>query len=186
MYTDIIEKSLDYKLIGYDNALVLDGKSAIKLSCSEYFKKKNKLKKIKTIIDVSDIAGDVDFASKVKKLLSSKISAVTGLESWEKKDTIHYKSSGLSKALCDLARKNNVAVLFSLKEISRARGTERARLIGRIKQNIELCRKYRVKTGLVSFAETLNEMSAPKDVQALAEVLGMNNKEAKNAVSIRI
>lgn len=162
----------------------------------ELFNKKTFAKQIKTrisddkfkiIVDFSDISKDREFINKTRDVFSSKqISGITGLENWGKKDSLNYKSSGISKAICHLAVKNDIAIIFSVKSIMEKSGTERSRLLGRIKQNIHFCTKYKVKMCLSSFAENISELSSAEDIQALAEILGMNTKEARESVECNI
>ena len=143
--------------------------------------------KYRVIVDFSDIAKDREFINKTRDVFSSKIiTGVTGLEEWGKKDSFNYKSSGMSKAICQLAVKNDIAIIFSTKSILGKKGTDRSRILGRIKQNINLCTKYKVKMAVVSFAEKPSELSSSEDMQVLAEILGMNNREVRDSVECHI
>ncbi len=143
--------------------------------------------KYRVIVDFSDISKDREFINKTRDVFSSKIIAgVAGLEQWGKKDSLNYKSSGMSKALCQLAVKNDIAVIFSSKSIFEKSGTERSRILGRIKQNIQLCTKNKVKMALVSFAQNTQEFSSSEDMQPLAEILGMNTKDARDSIECNI
>ena len=51
--------------------------------------------------------------------------------------------------------------------------------MGRIMQNIRLCRKYNVSMVFASFAEAKWEMRSAKDLMSFAVLLGMTPKEAK-------
>src|SRR3989338_6580410 len=59
-----------------------------------------------------------------------------------RKDFMHQRNSGLNHVLCALAKENNVAIGFSFSSILHAE--KRAVLLGRIMQNILLCRKYKI------------------------------------------
>lgn len=110
------------------------------------------------------------------------------------KDYIHQRASGLNQVLCKFAAKNNVVIAFSFAQLLNTVGTRpllnevqqgtarvRAQILGRIMQNIHLCRKYNVKTAIATFATQPHQMRAPKDLQALFVLLGMHPAEAKNA-----
>src|SRR3989344_7408011 len=58
-------------------------------------------------------------------------------------DKLSSRNSGLNQVLCKLAHDNKIAIGFSFSEILKSK--ERSVLIGRIMQNIKLCRKYKVR-----------------------------------------
>ena len=89
---------------------------------------------------------------------------VFNLEDSGKKDFIHHRSSGLNHVLCKLAEENNITVALSFNLILKADPMLRAKLLGRMEQNIKLCRKYNVKTLIASFAADPYEMRGYKDL----------------------
>jgi len=95
-----------------------------------------------------------------------------GLESLAKRDFIHHRA-GLNQVLCKLAYKNNVMIGFSLSDILMSSGVDRANILGRIMHNVRLCRKYKVKTFIGSFAMKPFGMSSAHDLMAFGTVLGM-------------
>ncbi len=100
-----------------------------------------------------------------------------------KEDFLNARNSGLNQVLLGLAKKNNIAIGINFNEILKSRSVERAKLLGRISQNIALCRKYKVKMVLGSFASNEFEMRAPKDFISFLITLGMHPKEAKEALT---
>lgn len=103
-------------------------------------------------------------------------------EGVQQKDYMHQRGSGLNQVMCALAKKNNIAIGFSFSSILATIGSKRAQLIGRMMQNIMLCRKYQVKTLIGSFATDPWMMRSPHDLQALFAVLGMHPSEAKKSL----
>ncbi len=93
------------------------------------------------------------------------------------KDSLHYRSGGLDHIICGLAHKNNIAIGISLNSL------ENPLLIGRVKQNIKLCRKYKVKILFFTFAKNKYELRSAYDLISFLKVLGMTGKEAKDALS---
>lgn len=104
-----------------------------------------------------------------------KPSILFDLESGFQKDFMHHRASGLNQVLCKIAEKNKVAIGFSISSDSK--------ILGRIRQNIRLCRKYKVKTIIASFAKDPYEMRPPHDLIAMFICLGMHPSEAKNSLS---
>ena len=87
-----------------------------------------------------------------------------------RKDKMHQRDSGLNQVLLKLAKQNNVAIGFSFKSLLNSK--TRVKDLGRIIQNIKLCRKYKVKIVIQEFEERNKE-----DVNSLFKVLGMTAKE---------
>jgi len=92
------------------------------------------------------------------------------------KDNLHYRNSGLNQVLCKLAVENNVAIGVSFDSLKNAVS------VGRVMQNIVLCRKYGVKIMFFSYAKSKNEMRTARDVFGLLEILGLRGSDAKKAL----
>ena len=99
------------------------------------------------------------------------------------KDYMHQRGSGLNQVLCALAAKNKVAMGFSFVELLNTQ--KQARVLGRMRQNVRLCRKYKVKMVLASFAKNKWEMRSASDLQSFGKVLGMTAKEVKQAMNFQ-
>lgn len=113
-------------------------------------------------------------------LEKGRVDAITGIENHPRRDFIHHRNSGLNQVLCKIAARKGVIICFNLPDIL----SGKPHVIGRIRQNIKLCRKYRVKMGFASLAKNYLEMRNPKDILALLEVLGMHPKEAQDALNV--
>lgn len=98
-----------------------------------------------------------------------------------KKDRLRQRDSGLNHVLCALARDNNVAIGFNFSDVLNAENL--AEVLGRMMQNVRLCRKYKVRMVLASFAKNPWEMRYARDLMAFGQVLGMTPKEAKKALN---
>ncbi len=106
-----------------------------------------------------------------------------GAESTQPKDFMHQRGSGLNHIMCELAHKNKVAIGFSFADVLASYGSQRAQLLGRMMQNIRLCRKYKTTMVIGSFAHDPWKMRSPHDLQAFFIVLSMHPREVKNAMS---
>ncbi len=115
---------------------------------------------------------------------SKKIRLLYGFEEVPKKDYLHQRASGLNHILCELARKNNVAVGFSYSSLFNNKNTSiTPTIIGRMMQNIALCQKYKVKTIIGSFAEEPFDLRSQYDVTSLFTMLGMDGKKIKESLT---
>ena len=100
---------------------------------------------------------------------SKKIKIIYGFEESGRRDYLHQRASGLNHILCELARKNNVAVGFSYSSLINNKNT--AVLLGRMMQNLSLCRKYKVNIIIASFSSNPFDLRAHHDVSSLFKLL---------------
>ena len=121
--------------------------------------------------------------SEARKVLENKNTDVL-LDPYHyvKSDSLHFRNSGLNQVLCRIAKDNGVIVGFSFSNILKSKG--RNKILERVKQNIKLCRKYKIPMLIASFAENKYELRSANELQNFALFLGMNTKEAKEAVNI--
>ena len=105
---------------------------------------------------------------------SKKIKLIYGFEEVHKRDYIHQRASGLNHTLCEIAKKNNVAIGFSYSSLFNKSGQAASMIIGRMMQNITLCEKYKVKMIIGSFSEKPYGMASPHDIISLFKILGKN------------
>ena len=100
-------------------------------------------------------------------LEGSKIKMIYGFEQSPLKDRMHQTISGLNHILCEIAKKNIISIGFSYSFL------ENPTIIGRMMQNIELCRKYKVKMIFASFAKDPMHLRQAHDVNSLFRLLGV-------------
>ncbi len=93
------------------------------------------------------------------------------------------RDSGLNEAICKLASKNQVAVGFSLSRILDSKN--RINQIANVMQNIMLCRKYKVRMVMASFADDKYGMRHARDMKNFCIVLGMSEEEASEALNFK-
>ncbi len=94
------------------------------------------------------------------------------------------KSNGLNQVLAKTASENNVAIGLNLRPILHLRGSRRIHLLSDLRANLELARKYEVSLILLSDAMSCFDLRAPMEVLALAELCGLEENEAIEALSI--
>ena len=112
-----------------------------------------------------------------------KVDIILSPEKGSTKDNLHFRNAGLNQVLCKLAKKNNIALGFSFNEILNASNLQD--VLGRMKQNVKLCRKYKVKMVFASFAKDKFEMRGAYDLLSFARILGMEPGEAKQALNFK-
>lgn len=148
------------ELLGYSELVFIGNtdisklKSKIKLSCSKRIFKSD-VKKDRNLIE------------------SKKAEMIYEFEQEKRKDATHFRSSGMNQVLAKLMKYKNVDYGLSFNQVLAASKEEKARLIGRIMQNIRLCKKYNVSVIIGSFARQPFEMRDYTDLMAFTRSLGL-------------
>lgn len=93
------------------------------------------------------------------------------------------RSSGLNQVLAKAAAENGVAIGITLRPFLHFRGSRRIRLLSDLKANLDLARKYDVSLVLCSDAVSCFDLRSPMETLALAEVCGLEENEALDAIS---
>ena len=93
------------------------------------------------------------------------------------------KSSGLNQVLAKAAAENGVAIGLTLRHLLHSRGSRRIRLLSDLRANLDLARKYDVSLVLSSDAMSCFDLRSPMETLALAEVCGLEEDEALEAIS---
>jgi len=114
----------------------------------------------------------------------SQANLLFSLEELGRKDFMHQRGSGLDHIMSKLAHKNKIIIGFSLNSVLNS--DKKHIILGRIMQNIRLCRKYKVETLIGSFTSNPYEMRSPYDLISLFLSLGMTQKEAKDSFALKI
>ena len=135
-------------------------------------------KKTKTNIIISE-AKDEKYNRNI--LEKGKINIIFNIENQTGQDFIHHRNSGLNHIICKAASESNSAIGVSFSNLLNQKS--KSRLIGRINQNISLCKKYKTKIVLASFAKDPSELRSPTDLRSFLISIGTNNLVAKEALT---
>ena len=108
-----------------------------------------------------------------------RVSMLLSPERMKKKDSMHVRNSGLNHVLCDLAAKNKVFIAINYSEFKKMKGKEGAERLGRVMQNVELCRKSNAQIILASFGK---KPSSSYDLRSFAMSIGMTTDQAKKSL----
>ena len=174
-----------------DIVFIKDKEDALRMAKSLGFSDLLFLQKTDLISDIKDLkraikpvifVGQNDDVNR-KAICSGKIDILINVEPLIG-DSLSYRKSGLNQVLCKFAHENNVAIGINFSRLLHE--NDRLLLLGKIMQNIRLCRKYKVKIMLATFANNIYELRAAKDLISLGVVLGMTPLEAKNSLTYAI
>ena len=87
----------------------------------------------------------------------------------KRKDFQKQRDSGFNHVLAKIAKKNNICIGINLNEIINSNGKAKSEILARIKQNINLCNKNKLKMKFISFENKRNIY----DLKSLGLILGM-------------
>lgn len=104
-------------------------------------------------------------------LEKSNIDMVCRIEQIHPKDSLHFMRGGLDQVLCIIAAEKNKTVALSFADVLNS--YERGKLLARMRFNVKLCRKYKVRVQLISLASSEMEMRSAKDLEAFGRILGI-------------
>lgn len=105
---------------------------------------------------------------------------LTGFETLEKKDSLHYPKSGMNQVIAKLMKKNNNSYVFPLDLILNSENPEQ--LLRRAALNLRLANKYKFGVVLASFAKKEVDQRSPELIRGLVESLGLNESLAKESL----
>jgi len=142
-------------------------KNTILIQESDFNKIRKKIKENseKTIIFSSDndeLNRKVIEKDKINVLLLNQI---------QRKDKFKQRDSGFNQVLAKLAKKKNVTIGINLDEILETKGEKKKDILARIKQNIKLCNKNKLKMDFIALKE--NNKRDIYDLKSLGLILGM-------------
>ncbi len=98
-------------------------------------------------------------------------------------DYLHHFNSGLNHVLVDIAKKKGIAFFFSLNFIKSSNIVVIAKEIGRINQNIFLCRKRRVPFILDFIVGDKNDIYDSRELRAIYSFFNISTTEMSNSLS---
>ena len=120
------------------------------------------------VVRMKIIIGGTD--NKNRKAVEDKsVDVLLSPEKGRTKDFMKFRNSGLNQVLCKLANKNKVAIGFNFDDVLNS--DDRVSLLGKMMQNVKLCRKYKVK--MIVFGKDRSE----KDLKCFGSILGIQASE---------
>ncbi len=111
--------------------------------------------------------------------LGKNVDIVYGYEENSRKDFIHHRNSGINQIIAKILFEKKIAFGFSFAAV-----LKNSMVIGRMKQNVILCRKYNVEMILASFALKKNDVRTLEDLKVFGKIIGMTGAEVKKSFSI--
>ncbi len=103
-----------------------------------------------------------------RKILEKEKIDVLLIHQKSRKDRMKQRDSGFNHVLAKIAKKQNNIIGIDLDEIINSEKKEKAKILGRIMQNIKICRKNKLKMEFISKTK-----KDKYDLKSLGIVLGM-------------
>ncbi|MFH1359381.1 MAG: hypothetical protein ABIH37_05825 [archaeon] len=123
--------------------------------------------------EVVVVAQDDDFNRKIFE--NKDVDMVVGLELHDRKDFMKQRDSGLNEINCKLAHDNNIKIGIDVGKIGKLEKIEKARVLARVRQNIQLCK--RTGTKIVVLGD-----SGKQEIMSLFLVLGGSTSQGKEGL----
>ncbi len=111
-----------------------------------------------------------------RKVLEKEKIDILLLNQSGRKDSHKQKNSGFNHVMAKLAKKKNIVIGINLDELIKSSEKEKAAIIARIRQNIKICSKNKLKMKFIY----KNQKRSLHDLKALGSVLGMPTGITKN------
>lgn len=106
-----------------------------------------------------------------RKVIEKEKINILLLNQAQRKDRFKQRDSGFNQVLAKLAKNKNIIIGINLDEILESKGEKKKEILARIKQNIKLCNKQKLKMDFIALKEK-NKRDI-YDLKALGLVLGM-------------
>ena len=112
---------------------------------------------------------DYIFAKAERKYFELKVDFIIDVESSDRKDSFHYRATSLNQVHADLAKKNDIALVFNFSAlVSNPLSTK-----GKMSQNALLIKKYKLKHVAFSLATTPSMMRSLAVLRSLEMLLSL-------------
>lgn len=144
--------------------------------------KEQNFNKLKEKINQLDTQKEIIFSSDDdelnRKILEKIPINILLINQSKRKDFQKQRNSGFNQVLAKIAKKNNIKIGINLDEIIEESNLKnKARILARIRQNIKLCNKNKIKMKFV--AERKQSQRNLKDLKSLGLILGMHTSIVK-------
>lgn len=110
-----------------------------------------------------------------KKILEKENIDILLLNLSSRKDRMKQRDSGFNHVLAKLAKKKNISLGINLDEIINSKSKEKSEILARVRQNIKLCNKNKLKMKFIS-----SKKRDRYNLKSLGLLLGMPTWMTKN------
>ena len=126
------------------------------------------------------VGGDDVFNRRVVETL--KVDYLVSPEGGFKKDGLKQRDSGINHVVAKIAKEKGILIVVDFNSVSKLEGKEKALRIGRIIQNVKVCRKAGCGLKIGSFGFEKGEVFDEKERRAFGLSLGMSSVQSADCV----
>lgn len=120
------------------------------------------------------VLGTSDEVNRVA-LEHKKVFALVAPEFSRANDFLYQRNSGLNHVLCKIAKEKNKLIVFRFSDIQGTE-TQKALLLGRMAQNLKLCKKYHVNYLFSNFSSDISKILDFKQLKLFEKILSTRFK----------
>lgn len=126
----------------------------------------------KTVEKLQNFDDYVFSKTPIKSLIEHKKTYILyDFELQEKSDFLHHRNAGLNQVFCAIMNEKEKILGVSFSTLLNA--YNKSVILGRMKQNVMLAKKYKVKIHVLSFAKKPYELRATHELNAFGKILGV-------------
>ncbi len=103
-------------------------------------------------------------------------------ERGDKKDSLKQRDSGINHVVAKLAKEKGVLIVVDFNSIRKLKGKELALRLGRVIQNVKICRKASCGFRIGSFGSCGSEVVDEKGRKVFGLSLGMSTKQSRESI----
>ncbi len=140
------------------------------ITAQTFEKARNLIKSAKSPIIFTSNDDELNRKILEKEKIDVFLISLTGRKDWQKQ-----RNSGLDNVMAKEASKKGVVIAIDLDELIKTNEKEKEEILARIRQNVELCTKHKLK--MTFLGKTRKD---PYELKALGLVLGMPTWMTKN------
>jgi len=113
-----------------------------------------------------------------RKILEKQPINIFLINQSNRKDKQKQRNSGFNQVMAKIAKKNNIIIGINLDEIIESAPEQRKKILARVKQNIKLCNKNKLKMKFIALKPKNNRDIY--DLKSLGLILGMPTSMTKS------
>lgn len=114
---------------------------------------------------------DYMFAPAERKFFEHDIDYVLGAELSDRKDSFHYRNTSLNQVHAKLAKEHDIMIVFDLGLLLNSNLKNRQIYLGRMLQNAQLVRKYKLKSAIFTLTKDPSAMRSYAVISSMKNVL---------------
>jgi RNase P/RNase MRP subunit p30 len=100
------------------------------------------------------------------------------------RDSLKQRDSGLNHVLAKIAKEKKIGIVFDVSQlmgVSKDSKKEKALVLARMMQNVDVCRRAKCDLKLASFAENKKQLISEEQIKAFGFSIGMSSQQVRES-----